>query len=204
MTNIYILRLKGGKFYVGKSDNPMKRWQEHLEGKGSAWTRKYKPVSVEKIIPNASDFDEDKYTKEMMAKHGIENVRGGAYVAESLDEIQEEALLRELWGAKNCCTKCGRPGHFIKDCYATTDVLGNELEYDSSSDEEVVYYSAPVKKRVEKKSEYFAPVIKKKIEKKCEPRYSNGCFRCGRQGHYSNNCYAISHVKGYYLDSDDD
>ena len=25
------------------------------------------------------------------------------------------------------------------------------------------------------------------------------CFRCGRQGHYANKCYAKTHTKGYYL-----
>ena len=48
-TNIYILRLEGGKYYVGKSDNPTKRYQEHLNGSGSAWTKKYPPISVLEI-----------------------------------------------------------------------------------------------------------------------------------------------------------
>ena len=28
---------------------------------------------------------------------------------------------------------------------------------------------------------------------------TNKCFRCGREGHYSSNCYAKKHIKGYYL-----
>jgi predicted GIY-YIG superfamily endonuclease len=49
-TTIYILRLKDGKYYIGKSDNPMVRYKDHLNGLGSAWTKLYTPVSVEKII----------------------------------------------------------------------------------------------------------------------------------------------------------
>ena len=57
-TNIYILRCEGGRYYVGKSDNVMKRYQQHLSGSGSAWTRKYKPIAIEKMIKNAMyDFE---------------------------------------------------------------------------------------------------------------------------------------------------
>jgi predicted GIY-YIG superfamily endonuclease len=87
-TNIYILRLEGGRYYVGKGDNVMNRYQQHLNGGGSAWTRKYKPISVVRIIPNSSPFEEDKQVKEYMAKYGIQNVRGGSYVQIDLEESQ--------------------------------------------------------------------------------------------------------------------
>jgi predicted GIY-YIG superfamily endonuclease len=122
-TNIYILKLRSGKYYIGKSADPMVRYQQHLDGKGSAWTKKYKPVSLEKVISNVSPFDEDKYTKEYMKKHGIENVRGGAYVTEELDEVQEESLKRELWAATDKCTRCGRAGHFVSTCHARTEIV---------------------------------------------------------------------------------
>ena len=48
-TNIYILRLQGGRYYVGKSDNVLDRYQQHYNGNGSAWTNKYKPLIIEKI-----------------------------------------------------------------------------------------------------------------------------------------------------------
>ena len=79
-TNIYVLRLEGGRYYIGKSDNMMNRYQQHINGSGSAWTRQYRPVSLEKIIENVSPFEEDKITKEYMSKYGIDNVRGGSYV----------------------------------------------------------------------------------------------------------------------------
>lgn len=135
-TNIYILRLEGGRYYVGKSDNVMKRYQQHMNGNGSAWTRKYKPISVDKILQNVSPFDEDKLTKEYMAKYGIDKVRGGSYVEGELSEFQLEALKMEIWGAKDRCKQCGRSGHFVKDCYAKTDISGNTIEYEESSDEE--------------------------------------------------------------------
>lgn len=126
-TSIYVLRLQGGKYYVGKSDDPQRRVEEHLQGRGAAWTRAHKPLAIEKIIPNASAFDEDKITKEMMSKHGIDNVRGGTYVSLKLDQSQYQSVQTEIWAAENCCTTCGRSSHFSKDCYARTTVDGADV-----------------------------------------------------------------------------
>ena len=30
MASVYVLKLEGGRYYVGKSDNVMKRYEEHL------------------------------------------------------------------------------------------------------------------------------------------------------------------------------
>jgi len=116
-TNIYILQLAKGKYYVGKTDNLERRAEEHFNGTASTWTRIYKPIGIEKIISGASPFDEDRYTKEYMSLHGIENVRGGSYVSEVLSDSQMEALQLELRNAKDQCTNCGKKGHFIKDCH---------------------------------------------------------------------------------------
>ena len=127
MTNIYILKLQHGKYYVGKTDNIEKRKQQHINGTACSWTKKYKLILVEQIISNASDFDEDKYTKEYMDKFGIDNVRGGSYVTEELDEGDKYTIQREIWGAKNLCKQCGRSGHFIKSCTFEKDVNGNNI-----------------------------------------------------------------------------
>jgi len=127
-TSIYVLELWGGRYYVGKSDDPQGRFQQHLNGDGSAWTRKYKPLKILKISKNASHFDEDKITKEYMSKYGIDKVRGGSYSNIELDELQILALNMEIRGATDKCTRCGRSSHFINNCYARTDVDGNSLD----------------------------------------------------------------------------
>ena len=116
MPSIYILKLQGGNYYVGKTENFSQRYQQHLNGTASVWTKKHRPISVEKIIENASDFDEDRYTKEYMAKHGIDRVRGGSYSQIRLDNIQIESLNREIRGANNACQNCGRTDLFIQAC----------------------------------------------------------------------------------------
>jgi predicted GIY-YIG superfamily endonuclease len=197
-TNIYILKLQGGNFYVGKSDNPMKRYQEHLNGAGSAWTKKYKPIGIEKIIEKAITFDEDKWVKVYMSKHGIDKVRGGAYVLEELPEFQEEALKSELWGSTDKCTTCGRSGHWAKDCYAKSDVTGKEIGGESESEEEIIICGDCDK---EFTSEY---AFNKHTCKKPTNSKKGTCYRCGRPGHFSPDCYARTHKDGYDLDSDDE
>jgi hypothetical protein len=179
-TNIYILKLKNNKYYVGKSNDPQKRFKEHISGNGSAFTKKYKPISIEKIIPNATKYDEDKWVKIYMEKYGIENVRGGAYSCVDLDEDQICSLANEFVSANDLCKRCFRSGHFITSCYATTDINGDNIDTSSSdgsssdSDEEPVKY-------------------KNKTVKKTP------CYRCGRDGHFITSCYASTHIKGYVL-----
>jgi cellular nucleic acid-binding protein len=116
-TNIYILRLENSKYYIGKSKDVMDRYQQHLDGEGSTWTKKYRPLALLKVIENVSPFEEDKYTKEYMAKYGIDNVRGGTYASEKLDQIQYDSLQKEIWGAQDSCLYCGKKGHFASECY---------------------------------------------------------------------------------------
>ena len=79
MVNIYTLRLEQNKYSIGKTNNPEFRIDNHFNSNGSAWTKKYKPIEILKIIKNCDDFDEDIYTLKYMSKYGINNVRGGSF-----------------------------------------------------------------------------------------------------------------------------
>jgi len=139
MSTIYIIRLQGGYYYIGKSDNVMLRYKQHLDGKGSIWTKMYRPVSVERIIESQTSFDEDNYTKEYMKKYGVDKVRGGSYANMILTDEQEATLKREFRGADDRCQRCGRTGHFIGTCYAKTEIVeftNDEEDVDDSEEED--------------------------------------------------------------------
>lgn len=116
MVSIYVLRLLRGKFYVGKSSNPVKRVKQHFKYKGSAWTKKYHPIEIVDIYNNCDNFDEDKYTKMYMSKYGIENVRGGSFSTLKLKEEEIQLLKRSIMTAEDRCYVCGEKGHFVTRC----------------------------------------------------------------------------------------
>ena len=58
MVTVYVLKLAGGKFYVGKTnrDDVQARVDEHRAGRGgSAWTAKHSFIKLECAYPDCDD-----------------------------------------------------------------------------------------------------------------------------------------------------
>lgn len=43
---LYVLELEGNRVYVGISTNIQRRFNKHLEGKGSVYTKRWKPIKI--------------------------------------------------------------------------------------------------------------------------------------------------------------
>ncbi len=197
MVFIYALKLEQGKYYIGKTNNPSFRLDNHFNSNGSAWTMKYKPIKLLELIPNCDDYDEDKYTRKYMDKYGIDNVRGGSFVSIELDKTTIQYLTQMSNGTNNKCFICSKAGHFARDC--------EEQEQDESDESDEYWYCEKCNKRfdTENRCEIHEQQCNDESETDTEDEdnyeSNNCCFRCGREGHYASSCYASKHIKGYYL-----
>ena len=89
MTNnnnsIYVLELTDSKYYVGMSNEPEQRIAKHLNGRGSAWTKKHKPPGRYRLIKNddnpynLKETTESTVTYHLMQRFGYQNVRGSGW-----------------------------------------------------------------------------------------------------------------------------
>lgn len=188
---IYILELEEGKYYVGKTENPDYRIESHFASNGSAWTKKYKPLSVLEIIPNCDNYDEEKHTMKCMEKYGINNVRGGSFCQIRLSDENINTLNQIINGVNDRCYMCGSDEHFANKCRV--------LKKKNKMCECPTSYFAP-----HRKIKCFLKVLESLFEDEDDDiekinKTFNSCFRCGRQGHFVKSCYATTHLNGFKL-----
>ena len=117
---IYVLRLQDNRYYIEKTADPITRYQAHQLGIVCEWTKKYPPLQIEKVIPNAHDVD--AVVQEYIRNHGIDNVRGGSQEIEQVPLINLASLSYAMGLIKKQeaivgCYQCGRMGHFGWDCF---------------------------------------------------------------------------------------
>jgi len=73
---IYVLKLIEERYYIGRSQNILQRIDQHFNGGGSVYTKKYKPLKIVEIVEEKTNEDERNKTIEYAEKYTWEKVRG--------------------------------------------------------------------------------------------------------------------------------
>lgn len=207
MDILYVLELQDNKWYVGKTSDLGARFKQHQSGTGAAWTRTYKPISIQESRRLKDVYDETNTTKEYMKKYGIDNVRGGSFVQPVLGEDVERVLRQELRGDLDVCFTCGLKGHFASTCRAPVPKNPHQ-ELRDYADRLAKKYGKPKEEEVwgcdfcdrTFTTKFGCSVHERSCQPPSPPRKAGACYRCGRTGHYSPDCYASRHVNGRELD----
>ena len=115
---VYVLRLRGGRYYVGSSADIDARVAAHRAGKGAAFTKAY-PVESE-IGPATYIADTESWeraeTLYRMKAHGIGAVRGWMWTTVRLSPAQRRAARDQIRERYAACRLCGKRGHFVAAC----------------------------------------------------------------------------------------
>ncbi len=99
----YVLELAGGHYYVGISNNIVRRARQHQQGNGSVWTQLHPPIQV--LFQHEHDIEDDKaaerieneMTVQLMVEHGWRLVRGGYFCTVSEEQVEQALRAHGYW-----------------------------------------------------------------------------------------------------------
>jgi hypothetical protein len=171
---IYVLKLEEEKYYIGRTENPDFRLEQHFNGNASAWTNKYKPVQILQLY-TGDNGDEDKYVIKYMDLYGIDNVRGGTFSQIEFDDETKRLLTKMCYSLGNKCFRCGEKGHYVRQCK-----------------QNVISYP----KQEEQKNDSFLSGLLNVVTTYVNEWTTKPCKRCGRDSHTEQQCYAKTTVYG--------
>ena len=210
---LYVLKLRGGRMYVGSTGNLAKRVGQHKKGTGSAWTRRFpvqSVVSATLVAKAAVHAMETATTKQMMGQHGVHMVRGGAFSEMVLSDATVEVLSRELRHDGNRCFSCGGTGHYVQRCPEKAVVAAGARVRPgarcsrcgrANHAEEDCFASTSV----DGEPLFDADSELDSDSEGTDPGYPPGsCRRCGRRGHGEARCYARTDVHGSEIEDVED
>ena len=137
MDYLYVLKLEKEKWYVGRSANVERRYEQHLAGTGAKWTQLHKPLRLVLKRPLKDEQDENRTTQDFIQMYGANNVRGGSYCqVEPKSRCSRTVVQWSNYSQLNeadsgACFRCGRSSHWQRNCYATYNVDGDVIDSDS-------------------------------------------------------------------------
>lgn len=133
MVFVYVLKLFDNKWYIGKTNNPIERFNSHFNDEGSEWTKKYPIDNFHELIPDCDDFEEQKITLKYMEKYGIDNVRGGPFCQVIFSQEIRQLIQSMINSQNEKCLICGESGHYARNCPLKNAINNNNNNNNNSS-----------------------------------------------------------------------
>jgi hypothetical protein len=125
---LYVLDLAEDNYYVGISNRPLTRFEEHLTRmQGAEWTREYPPLRVReaRVVPAATCWaDEDAETLRQMRIYGVDNVQGGHYTGPDGARLARARLALEAGPPRPAPTKPAGPSPILLTFKALDQAMG--------------------------------------------------------------------------------
>jgi len=153
-SGVYVLALRHGGYYVGRSKDIDARLRQHHDGSGSAWCRHQGGVIGEVATVhagNAGDLAswEMNETVAQMLMHGFENVRGWEFTnCASLSFRECDTIKTIVMGQGNMCRRCGGEGHFATHCDNPIRLWLQDLEKLQAQSTSVVMCAVPARNAI--------------------------------------------------------
>jgi predicted GIY-YIG superfamily endonuclease len=205
---VYVLALRNGGYYVGRSQDIDTRIRQHHEGTGSAWCRHQGGVLGEVAsvhVGSTSDVAswEMNETVAQMLIHGFEKVRGWEFTnCAPLTSQECDTIKTIVMGQGNMCRRCGGEGHFAMECTRSIQMWLQDLEKlqamslsPAAPAKNVIAMAAMAYKSFQ--ADTSLPVLHA-----CAARHAStrsgvpNCTRCGRDSHTAAKCFAHRHFTG--------
>lgn len=205
---VYILSCKLEKVYIGKSKVQIKTISEHRKHWKSEWIIKYPMIDVVAGFENCNAFDADKFVIQTMAEYGVDNVRGGSFDSFNLTVDQRSVLLRMIRTSLDLCFLCGVSGHYIKTCYGNQVKKAGKLRHRKRKEIPwIERYFGCLFPQESKVPDHDTDSDNDEKYKRNEEKDTSTllgqtqvlCLRCGRDGHWTEQCYAHKHINGKIL-----
>lgn len=184
-STIYVLRLQGGKYYAGSTNNPQVTLEGHLTAPASDWLRKYPVEAIDYLKPLTHADDLASELKILVGRYGIANVRGEGCDEMEVSNLHQSIvehdvltqLVPKLPEPTKPCARCGRSGHFHHKCCHYT-VLAEEVPF------HYCRYCPNCGKEDHSKGLYYTV--------DCDVTSRDGfCRWCGMEGHSIGKCHLL-------------
>ena len=116
---VYAIKCEGGSYYIRHTDNILRRWHEHISGKGSDWAKKHKPIYIahyEEFTSREEAIEREKELKTTNGRRWLKKAIAEARAWQAGGEPFEEKMARPTTGLREQTERSVKLDQIIPAC----------------------------------------------------------------------------------------